>query len=537
LADLRGIHPAPTPRRGVSRINVKAAGLAAALGIGGAGGMSSRAPRRIALLLLFVFGAASAVVGGVVEQWGLFELELTTIPTDAPVTIEAEFVHPERTVRVNGFADGPGRYLVRFMPDRAGEWQFRTASPDPSLVQVGHFTCGPARPGNQGPVHVGPSGTFRHASGRSYAPIGTTIYRWAEQEASFRAQTLAALRASPFNKARMKILGPNADGRSPALLPFVQREDGSFDFNRPEPAYFRVIDEAVRGLLEIGVEADLIFLHPYDLQTVNLNRMTMPEVFGYLDYIIARYGAFRHVWWTTNEFDLMNGRTMDDWHAIFAYLMQHDPYGRLRSNHNAGVIYDHSRPWITHVSLQGESWWQSRPYRAQYAKPLVFDEFCYEGDGSNRTVALSGEATTHRFWLMTVNGAYATHGEALRHPVTGRRFFSEGGELIGVSHHQLQLLRRVIDEAPGPLLPVGADDWRLWNILCGSGDDYFVYYLGDYQNGSWEFNELPAGKVYRIELLDTRNGRIEPMAETVQRDSVLTLPGRPYLALRLQAVR
>jgi hypothetical protein len=489
----------------------------------------------LSILLLLAF----QVYPDTIEKWAVFELQLKGPVQEremSDVQLTAIFTHGFDSVRVNGFYDGNGIYKIRFMPSATGEWKYQTFSNNRRLRKSGTFTCTSPTGLNRGPIKVTDTFYFAYTSGERYHPVGTTIYRWLEMDKSTRDLTLETLKNSPFNKVRMKVLGPNAGGYNPALYPYKRNPDQSVDFRSPVAAYFQIIDQELQRLLDLGIEADLIFLHPYDRNTLNLDMMGMEDVFQYLDYIIARYAAFRNVWWTTNEFDLMESKSMDDWHSIFEYLQKNDPYNRLRSNHNAGIIYDHTQPWITHASIQGESWWMSGPYRNRYLKPVIFDEFCYEGDGDNRTVSLTGNVITHRFWLMTINGVFASHGEAFINPSTGLRFFSQGGEMTGVSHKQLQTLKKILDEAPGPVKPMGSD-WRLRDIKAGAGYEYLIYYLGEYQNKSWHFEELAEGMEYSAEIIDILSGEIITVDEIILKNSRLQLPGKPYLAIKLQQIK
>ena len=73
----------------------------------------------------------------------------------------------------------------------------------------------------------------------------------------------------------------------------------------------------------------------------------------YLRYAIARLSAYRNVWWSiANEYDLVRTKTLSDWDRFFRIVQAEDPYSHLRSIHHSRVIYDHSKPWCTHASLQ-----------------------------------------------------------------------------------------------------------------------------------------------------------------------------------------
>ena len=61
------------------------------------------------------------------------------------------------------------------------------------------------------------------------------------------------------------------------------------------------------------------------------------------------------------------------WDELFQTLSAADPYGRQMSIHNGALLYNHSRPWISHVSLQGRE--DDTPdLRPKYGKPVVWDE-------------------------------------------------------------------------------------------------------------------------------------------------------------------
>ena len=471
-----------------------------------------------------------------IEKWSVFELKLNKSETknvNDQIHLSAKFFYKTDTVSIKGFYNGNGEYKIRFMPYRVGTWNYITQSNQKTMIRKGHFNCVEPSGNNHGPVQVADTFNFSYSDGKPYYPMGTTIYRWLEQKDSIQMQTIETLKNSPFNKARFKILGPGVDGITPAIFPFEEK-NGTIDYSIINPDYFKSIDKGIVKLREIGVEADLIFLHPYDEKTLPLDEMTMGDIYHYLDYIIARFGAYRNVWWTTNEFDLLRSRTMDEWDNIFVYLQSNDPYHHLRSCHNSfDGYYDNTKQWITHLSIQSESWWESQPFRQKYLKPVIFDEFCYEGNGDDRTIALNGHALTHRLWQITVNGGFGTHGEALVQPETGLRFFSEGGKLVGISAEQLKVLKKVIDESPGPLKPIGKD-WRLSNLLCGVENKYYVYYFGDYQINEWRFTELPENVEFHAKLVDTQTGKIVLIPGKIKMDDTIKLPGKPNMAMVLK---
>ena len=69
-----------------------------------------------------------------IEVWDVFSLRLhSDTKYDNPfreVSVEAEFSRGTKTVRIEGFYDGEGDWIIRFMPQEAGEWEFVTYSTD-----------------------------------------------------------------------------------------------------------------------------------------------------------------------------------------------------------------------------------------------------------------------------------------------------------------------------------------------------------------------------------------------------------------------
>src|SRR5262249_32190091 len=134
---------------------------------------------------------------------------------------------------------------------------------------------------------------------------------------------------------------------------------------------------------------------------------------------------------------------------LFATLQAADPYGHLKGMHNAGPWYDHRKPWITHVEAQENYRLDSivAHARRNYRKPIVIDEFGYEGDVGPTWGNLTGQDETSRFWDVVMAGGYASHGEAFVHP-GGLLWWGVGGELVGESPARLGFLKEILSAAP-----------------------------------------------------------------------------------------
>jgi hypothetical protein len=51
----------------------------------------------------------------------------------------------------------------------------------------------------------------------------------------------------------------------------------------------------------------------------------------YLRYVLARMSAYPNIWWSlANEFDLMKGKSVQDFDRFFHVVEAHDPVSHLR---------------------------------------------------------------------------------------------------------------------------------------------------------------------------------------------------------------
>lgn len=494
-----------------------------------------------------------------VERWGVFELALPGRSDGNPFTdhtIRARFCCRAETVEVNGFYDGEGVWRVRFMPRFALPYTFRVWGSFADGETSGSFDVTPAAPGNHGPVCA--RGThFEYADGTPFHPVGTTAYVWELQPGPLRRRTLDTLAEGWFNKIRFCVFPKHYlyNLHDPVSFPYegtpcpsMEDYQGEFyrmmhvqpgnhwDFTRFDPAHFRLVEQAVADLGALGIQADLILLHPYDRW--GFSEMSAEQDDLYLRYLIARLGAYRNVWWSlANEYDLLAAKTVADWERMGDLLAAEDPYGHLRSIHNCGAPYDFGRPWITHCSLQRTDLYRSTEdtgdWLRRYRKPVVFDEIAYEGDLDQGWGSISGEELVRRFWEAALRGGYASHGETFDRP-DGVIWWSHGGALHGESPARLRFLRGILDQTPGAGLRETKGSWDEVAAVADApdGEGYRLYYYSFMRPCRRRFL-LPQGERYEAEIIDTWQMTVTP-AGIVQGETVLELPGRPYIAVRLR---
>jgi hypothetical protein len=492
-----------------------------------------------------------------VEQWGLFEITLNGPAVGNPfldVELSARFTQGDKSVPVSGFYDGSGVYRVRFMPELQGEWRYETKSNKAELDgKTGAFTATRPAAGNRGPVRVRNTCHFAYADGTPFFPVGTTCYAWTHQDDRLQEQTLATLKTGPFNKLRMCVFPKwYAYNRTePDLYPFAGTPPNTWDFTRFNPDFFRHLEKRVGQLRDLGVEADLILFHPYDRGHWGFDRMTAAADGRYLRYLTARLAAYRNVWWSlANEYDFLREKTEADWDRFFQVVAKADPYGHLRSIHNGATLYNHTQPWVTHVSIQNgsavEDFGRAVLYRDVYRKPIVFDEVKYEGDIEQRWGSLSAEEMVHRFWQGAIAGTYVGHGETYRHP-QDLLWWSKGGVLRGRSPARIGFLRKVLEQGP----PEGLEPIDKWQDVrtAGKRGAYYLVYFGRESPGEWAFTLPAAGLTgpvkFQVEVIDTWEMTVTPVqgafearpkdryVYTCEEGPKVKLPGKPYIALRI----
>ena len=497
------------------------------------------------------------------ERWSLYELAISGPSSGNPFTeqtVSAVFTGPSETVPVRGFYDGDGVYRIRFMPSAEGAYSFRVTASFPVPQPEGAFAVTPAGEGNHGPVHVRNTFHFAYEDGTAYYPVGTTCYVWELQGDDLIRQTLESLKTSGFNKIRFCIFpkhylynlhdprsfpyeGTPVDCRLLNENNFNDYNGGapgnSWDFTRFNPEHFRHIETCILQLQELGIEADLILMHPYDRW--GFSCMTQEQNDLYWHYLTARFSSYRNVWWSlANEYDLMSSMKESDWERLAGILCTEDPYGHPRSIHNCIPFYDYTRPWITHCCIQRQDLYRTAEYtdewRTRFGKPVVLDEIAYEGDIPCGWGNITGEEMVRRFWEAAVRGGYPGHGETL--PEGGNiLWWSHGGTLRGESWKRVRFLLKILSETPGiGLAPVRGE----WDDVSAVPEDKKLAEKTGYQLSYYSFMRPSArefrfddGRARHVEIIDTWNMTVEDAGIHTGHFRI-PLPSRQYMAIRIR---
>lgn len=496
------------------------------------------------ILLMLLFCTCSVFAQVNVQKWKIYEITLKGPAKGNPFTevkVSGTFTNGMESVQVPGFYDGNGIYKIRFMPSKEGKWNYTTQSNTNQLNRrKGHFVCTPAAKDNHGYVVVKDTFNFSYADGTAYCPFGTTCYAWIHQGDSLAEVTLNTLKEGYFNKMRMCIFPKSYDwnNNEPPYYPFEGKALKNWDYTRPNPDFFRNIEKYIGKLDDLGIQADLIVFHPYDRWGFSTMDRKTDDL--YINYIIARFAAYKNVWWSmANEYDLMKGKTLEDWSHYLELFAKNDPYNHLRSIHNCNAFFDHTNANITHASIQREDTYMARTYRNQFKKPIVFDECRYEGNIPWAWGDLSAQVMVEKFWRGFTNGGFVGHGETYvtENPLTLPEnskdvlWWSKGGILKGQSPARIKFLKEIMESAPQNMTPINLFSWMPFSAI-GIAHKYYLCYLNDAQPRSIIIT-LPEHENYAVEIIDTWNMTVKSSGMVKGGRCMIELPAKPYTAVRL----
>ncbi|MDD3321057.1 MAG: DUF5060 domain-containing protein [Paludibacter sp.] len=499
-------------------------------------------------LLMFVllfFTAIISAANSTVKRWGVFSVELQGPSLGNPFTdvqLSAVFKNGKKELKVPGFYDGNGKYIIHLSPDKEGTWTYKTESNVAELAgKTGKIKCVKPDKENHGAVEVDKTFYLKYADGTPHFSVGTTAYQWVSQSKELQDLTMKTLASAPFNKIRMCIFPKwyTYNRTEPAMAAYENVTDTTYDFTKFNPVFWRNLEMRIVELGKLGIEADIILFHPYDKW--GFATMTKSQDDSYIRYAIARLSAYHNVWWAVaNEYDFMivpvtgnhvGNKDKEDWDRFLSILQNEDPYQRLRSIHNGhDVWYDHTKPYITHASVQSSFLEKGIGLRNKYQKPIIFDECKYEGNIERAFGSLSGQKMVERFWWGAMNGCYVGHGECIKAP-DDILWWGKGGELHGESPVRIAYFRKIMESLPfAEMTPVqlNKDVYE----LSKEGEVYLVYAL----KASPIKITLAGNKEYTVESIDTWNMKSEVLKTVQPGEFTYDAPSDDFL-LKITAVK
>jgi len=217
---------------------------------------------------------------------------------------------------------------------------------------------------------------------------------------------------------------------------------------------------------------------------------------------------------------------MEHWDEYMKLVQDIDPYNRLRGIHNCRGFYDHTKPWVTHSSIQSSDLAKGRQWRNKYNKPIVYDECKYEGNIPQSWGKITAQELVHRFWLGTIGGCYVGHGETYQHP-KDLLWWSKGGVLRGQSPARIAFLKEIME--PTPFDEMTPSELPSGNYLLSKEKElYFVYFTKPTEISL----KLSGSRPYKTDGIDTWNMTINSLGSTSPGKFSFTPPKANYV-LRL----
>ena len=486
---------------------------------------------RLILFVCLISILMPACIMSETRQWYIYEVSLKGPVDGNPYTevdLSATFITEGVEITVNGFYDGNGVYKIRFMPDDPGEWVYRTKSNIIELDGIsGRFSCTEASPNSHGPVRVIDTYHFAYADGKRFFPVGTTLYCW---ELERYDETLKTLENAYINKVRFMPF-PHSGNSFPPHNPW-EGTINNWDFDRPNPKFWQFMENAIKDLRDRGVQADFIFFHPYESGNrvtwgLGPEQMTEIQRKNYLEYAVSRLAAYSNVWWSmANEYDIID-KNPSYWEPLAAIVAATDPYGHMHSIHGRPNVHypGWTNEWVTHISIQSPDVADITLWRNQYPKPVIDDEYEYEGNVRNWG-NLTGQEAVRRAWMATIKGGYVTHGESF----SPYNFFWKGGTPQKDSFSRVSWLSEEVLNNDAKPLPGGLE--AINESSAHVGKDYYLYYYGSTTTSGKKYI-MPEGVEYKVDVLDTWNMAVTEMDSVYSGTFKMKWPSSQYIAVRM----
>ena len=307
------------------------------------------------------------------------------------VELRAEFRSPRhRTFLMPAFWDGGHRMVIRFTPTEAGDWDYRVTSNIASFNgKTGNFTAGASD--SPGFARVANVHHFAYTGGDGNTPhlwMGDTLMRFARLDDTEFRQFVDTRAGQKFTHIRGNALGGPEDAAKAFPAP-----------ERPDPGYFRQLDERIRYVNQKGIIADLLLAGGG-----NHLRILFPDWEQrqrYVRYLIARYAPMNITWGGVENFeDYENGRELLK--EVGQLLKREDPYQHSRSTGtratSAPLLED---GWMDYVTDESADSQLGAIEHQLY--PVPFVNMAFAGKPS-----ATGEQFRRRLWNATMDGQYVS---------------------------------------------------------------------------------------------------------------------------------
>ncbi len=316
-----------------------------------------------------------------------FEVRLTATRLYHVPFVEAQvtgiFTSPTgKELRLAGFWDGGQTWRVRFAPNEAGVWKFRTESSDPDLITAGRFNATPST--RRGFVRVSKARPyqFEHGDGAPFLLMGDTNWDGMSAGVGFetRFKSYINLRRSQFFNAYHTIVVNNRyDYQSnEGGMPYAMFDPETRDYNHLNPEYFKWVDKRVAYADSMGMVSILFFTWAHEIRKMSeadYRRLTL--------YIVSRYAAYNVFWILAGDYQAYFHEPQL-YRQVGNAVAAADPFDHPISIHPADDYVNRefaNEAWLSYVMHQlreaGEFLADSIRFDRIYNKPVVNGEYGY----------------------------------------------------------------------------------------------------------------------------------------------------------------
>jgi hypothetical protein len=329
------------------------------------------------------------------------------------VTLNATFSGPQ-TINISGFYYDTNVWKFRFAPPDTGKWNYviTFATPNNTYVDSGSFICIPSK--TKGFLKQYKNDLFRlvYADGTLFNGIGLedcmedfTNNGSPIQDFGFDGGFRTATYGGSFTNLNnyMNSYGANGtgfniyrwttDNCSFKLYNTITTIGNTYLVNEGKYG-----DTLVRALRANDIRIWLTFFGPPVFSDIDGNEPDEDAAIKrYLNYVIARYGAYADIW------ELFNESSATDYYVntVTAYIRSIDPYHRL-------ISISDPRPNLQAIDIISPHWYQKESEfesdavaysmitnLKNYNKPIIFGE---QGNSVQNWDTLSAERMRLRSW-------------------------------------------------------------------------------------------------------------------------------------------
>ncbi len=299
------------------------------------------------------------------------------------VELTGIFISPTgKELRLQGFWDNGQIWKIRFAPNEAGVWRYRTESNEPDLIAAGRFQVLPSKHrGFVRPSRTRPYG-FEYGDGTPFLLMGDTIWDGMSAGVGFdaRFKPYINLRAAQgFNAYHAIVVHNRYDYQAnEGGIPYAMFTTTQRDYNRLNPDYFKWVDKRVAYADSMGMVSILFFTWAHELTKMS------PEDYQRLAlYIVARYAAYNVFWVLAGDYQAYFYEPAL-YRQIGKTVAAADPFDHPISIHPADDYVNREfakEPWLSYVMHQlrdaGEFLADSIRFDRIYHKPVVNAEYGY----------------------------------------------------------------------------------------------------------------------------------------------------------------